>query len=54
METKFAPNWSAKVKYLYVTGADTSLTSVDDKTKLDTVVGCLSYKFDSFGAVASR
>lgn len=38
----------------YNTGVDTSLTSVDDKTKLDTVVGRLSYKFDSFGAVASR
>ena len=38
----------------YNTGADTTLTSVDDKTKLDTVVGRLSYKFDSLGAVASR
>ncbi len=28
--------------------------TVDDKTKLDTVVGRLSYKFDSLGAVASR
>lgn len=38
----------------YNTGADTSLTSVDDKTKLDTVVARLSYKFDSFGAVVRR
>lgn len=38
----------------YNTGADTSLTSVDDKTKLDTIVGRLSYKFDPLGAVASR
>ncbi|MDO8977745.1 MAG: outer membrane beta-barrel protein, partial [Afipia sp.] len=38
----------------YNTGANTSLTSVDDKTKLDTIVGRLSYKFAPPGAVASR
>lgn len=31
-----------------------TITSVDDRTRVDTVVGRLSYKFDSFGAVASR
>lgn len=35
-------------------GNDTSLTSADDKTKLDTVVGRLSYKFAPSGFLAGR
>ena len=35
-------------------GNDTSLTSADDKTKLDTVVGRLSYKLDPSVGFASR
>ncbi len=38
----------------YNTGADTSFTSADDKTKLDTIVGRLSYKFDAFGTFVRR
>jgi outer membrane immunogenic protein len=35
-------------------GDNSNTTSVDDRTKVDSVVGRLSYKFDSFGAVVGR
>jgi outer membrane immunogenic protein len=35
-------------------GNNSNTTSVDDRTKVDSVVGRLSYKFDPFGAVVGR
>lgn len=65
VEYQITPNWIAGIEYNHIdlgrasyaafdVGSDTSFSAVDDKTKIDTVVARVSYKFDGLGGAFFR